>query len=71
MNDSIEKRYVKPTPSLAKGCVRKPSGRVAGVLRGVDAAGIFLGAGSIEIPEGTTPHEWLDREERRAVVVAG
>jgi hypothetical protein len=44
---------------------------VADVLRGVDTEGIFLMAGSIEIPEGMTPDEWLDREEHRAVVVAG
>ncbi|MGH2679105.1 MAG: hypothetical protein ACRDG8_01255 [Actinomycetota bacterium] len=62
MNDSIEKRYVKPTPR---------SSPLADVLRGVDTEGIFLEAGSIEIPEGMTPDEWLDREERRAVVVAG
>jgi hypothetical protein len=47
------------------------SRRVADVLRGVDTEGIFLAAGSIEIPEGMTPDEWLDREERHALVVAG
>ncbi len=45
--------------------------RVADVLEGVDTEGIFLAAGSIEIPEGMTPEEWLDREERRAIAVAG
>ncbi len=44
---------------------------VADVLRGVDTEGIFLAAGSIEIPEGMTPEEWLDREERRAIAAAG
>lgn len=45
--------------------------RVADDFRGVDTEGIFLAAGSIEIPEGMTPDEWLDREERRAVLGAG
>jgi hypothetical protein len=44
---------------------------VADVLRGVDTEGIFLAAASIEIPEGMSPEEWLDREERRAIAVAG
>ena len=47
------------------------SRRVADVLRGVDSEGILLAAASIEIPEGMTPDEWLDREERRAIAGAG